>query len=111
MYRSTWRDGEHRRISCFCRSNGIARNTAIEQPSASPEAATAPAFAGDVAVVPLGAEAADRFGKLEAAPIARGTPIGALDTMIAAHRCGLTLVTHNLKHFRRLRGLEVADWL
>jgi len=70
------------------------------------------AFVGDVAVVPFEAEAADRFGKLAAALVSKGTPIGALDTMIAAHalQLGLTLVTHNLKHFRRVRGLKVADW-
>ena len=71
------------------------------------------AFVGDVAVVPFDDEAADRFGKVAAALISKGTPIGALDAMIAAHalRLGLTLVTHNLKHFRRVRGLKVADWV
>jgi tRNA(fMet)-specific endonuclease VapC len=45
--------------------------------------------------------------------VSKGTPIGALDTMIAAHalQLGLTLVTHNLEHFRRVRGLKVADWV
>jgi predicted nucleic acid-binding protein len=33
--------------------------------------------------------------------------------MIAAHavQLGLILVTHNLKHFRRVPGLELVDWL
>lgn len=71
------------------------------------------AFVGDIAVVPFDDEAADRFGKVAAALMSRGTPIGALDAMLAAHalRLGLTLVTHNLKHFRRVRGLAVADWV
>ena len=71
------------------------------------------AFVGDVAVMPFDGEAADRFGKVAAALVSKGTPIGALDTMIAAHalQLGLTLVTHNLKHFRRVRGLKVADWV
>ena len=71
------------------------------------------AFVGDVAVMPFDDEAADRFGKVAAALVSKGTPIGALDTMIAAHalQLGLTLVTHNLKHFRRVRGLKVADWV
>lgn len=70
-------------------------------------------FVGDVAVAPFDAEAADRFGKVASALVSKGTPIGALDTMIAAHalQLGLILVTHNLKHFRRVRGLEVADWV
>jgi tRNA(fMet)-specific endonuclease VapC len=71
------------------------------------------AFVGDVAVVPFDGEAADRFGTVAAALVSKGTPIGALDTMIAAHalQLGLTLVTHNTKHFRRVRGLKVADWV
>ena len=71
------------------------------------------AFVGDVAVMPFDDEAADRFGKVAAAVTSKGTPIGALDTMIAAHtlRLGLTLVTHNVKHFRCVRGLKIADWV
>ena len=71
------------------------------------------AFVREVAVVPFNGEAADRFGKVAASLVSKGTPIGALDTMIAAHalQLGLTLVTHNLKHFRRVRGLEIVDWV
>jgi tRNA(fMet)-specific endonuclease VapC len=71
------------------------------------------AFVGDVAVVPFDDGAAGRFGKVAAALMAKGTPIGTLDTMIAAHalQLGLTLVTHNQQHFRRVRGLKIADWL
>ena len=71
------------------------------------------AFVGDVTVVPFDHEAAARFGKVAAALMSKGTPIGALDTMIAAHalQLGLTLVTHNQKHFRRVRGLKVTDWV
>jgi tRNA(fMet)-specific endonuclease VapC len=71
------------------------------------------AFVGDVAVVPFDEAAADRFGKVAAGLVSKGTPIGALDTMIAAHalQLGLTLVTHKLKHFRRVRGLKLVDWV
>ena len=71
------------------------------------------AFAGDVAVVPFDDDAASRFGKVAAALMSKGTPIGVLDTMIAAHtlQLGLTLVTHNTKHFQRVRGLKIADWV
>jgi len=70
------------------------------------------AFVGGVAVVPFGVEAADRFGKVASALASKGAPIGSLDAMIAAHalQLGSTLVTHNLKHFRRVRGLKVVDW-
>lgn len=71
------------------------------------------AFVGDIAVVPFDAQAAERFGTIAAALRSKGTPIGVLDTMIAAHalELGLTLITHNLAHFRRVRGLEVVDWV
>ncbi len=42
-----------------------------------------------------------------------GTPIGSHDLFIAAHArsLGLTLVSHNLREFARVPGLEVEDWL
>jgi tRNA(fMet)-specific endonuclease VapC len=41
-----------------------------------------------------------------------GTPIGALDTLIAAHAVArdLTLVTNNEREFRRVAGLRVENW-
>ena len=56
------------------------------------------AFVGDVAVVPFDDESADRFGKVAATLVSKGTPIGTFNVMIAAHalQLGLTLVTHNL---------------
>jgi tRNA(fMet)-specific endonuclease VapC len=44
---------------------------------------------------------------------AAGTPIGNNDLFIAAHARsqGLTLVTHNLREFQRVSGLQVEDWL
>jgi tRNA(fMet)-specific endonuclease VapC len=43
---------------------------------------------------------------------ARGTPIGAYDTLLAAQALarGLTLVTNNLREFRRVKGLDLEDW-
>ncbi len=42
-----------------------------------------------------------------------GTPIGSHDLFIAAHArsAGLTLVTHNLREFKRVPGLAVESWL
>ena len=71
------------------------------------------AFVGDIDVVPFDENAAARFGKVAAALASKGTPIGTLDTMIAAHslELGLTLVTHNTKHFQHVRGLKIVDWV
>jgi tRNA(fMet)-specific endonuclease VapC len=42
----------------------------------------------------------------------RGTPIGGMDLMIAAHArsLGATLVTNNERHFRRVNHLRVENW-
>jgi tRNA(fMet)-specific endonuclease VapC len=41
-----------------------------------------------------------------------GTPIGPLDTQIAAHApsLGCVLVTNNIRQFQRLSGLPVENW-
>ena len=43
----------------------------------------------------------------------KGTPIGALDTMIGAHALalGAKLATNNTREFSRIKGLTVLDWL
>ena len=57
-------------------------------------------------------EAARRYGRLAAALLEQGVPIGVEDAMVAAHALsrGMTLVTHNRKHFERVKGLRVEDW-
>lgn len=57
--------------------------------------------------------AADAYGRLRAWLRKAGTPIGPLDEMIAAHAmsAGLELVTNNTKHFEKVPGLEIRDWV
>jgi tRNA(fMet)-specific endonuclease VapC len=56
--------------------------------------------------------AALAYGRIRAELEAKGMPIGALDTLIAAHALALqvTLVTHNLGEFQRVQGLVVENW-
>lgn len=63
-------------------------------------------------VLPYDLEAARRYGRLAAVLLDEGVPIGVEDMMVAAHALsrGLTLVTHNRKHFERVKGLRVEDW-
>ena len=70
-------------------------------------------FVTSVEVVPFDATAAALFGRLGVDLEGRGTPIGILDTLIAAHAMSrnLTLVTNNTKHFTRVKGLKTANWL
>ena len=55
---------------------------------------------------------AREYGKIRAFLEKRGTPIGSLDTLIAAHALcvGLTVVTNNTREFKRVPGLLVEDW-
>ena len=57
--------------------------------------------------------AAAAYGPLRAVLEAADTPIGPLDTQIAAHALalGITLVSQHPRAFSRLPGLSVADWM
>ncbi len=52
------------------------------------------------------------YGALRAELERRGSPIGPLDTIIAAHAIasGRVLVTNNGREFGRVRGLRCEDW-
>jgi tRNA(fMet)-specific endonuclease VapC len=56
--------------------------------------------------------AAESYGELRVSLEKRGTPIGPLDTLIAAHAVALdaVLVTHNTREFQRINTLRVEDW-
>ena len=64
-------------------------------------------------VIPLGAEAAEIFGRLKAQLEIKGTRLDDFDLMIAACALthNLTLVTNNEMHFRRIDGLKVTNWV
>jgi tRNA(fMet)-specific endonuclease VapC len=62
--------------------------------------------------LPFDDRAADHAGRIRTELEGLGTPIGPNDLLIAAIAVsnGLTLVTHNITEFERVRGLAVADW-
>lgn len=71
------------------------------------------AFVEAVVVLPFDQSAADRFGTVAATLARQGVPIGDFDTLIAAHALAtrLTLVTNNTKHFSRVVGLRMENWI
>ncbi len=67
----------------------------------------------NLTVLPFDSAAARRYGELRAALERRGTPIGDADTRIAAIALATdsTVVTANTRHFERVPGLSVENWL
>jgi len=58
-------------------------------------------------------EAADEYGLIRAKLESAGTPIGAMDMMIAAHAKSIkaVLVTNNQNHFTKFKGLRTDNWI
>ena len=56
--------------------------------------------------------AAQSYGEIRADLERRGQTIGPLDLLIAAHALslGATLVTGNVREFKRVKGLKVQAW-
>jgi tRNA(fMet)-specific endonuclease VapC len=69
-------------------------------------------FLSPLEILDFGYHAANEYGRIRAALEKKGTPIGSLDTLIAAHAksLGLTLVTNNVREFKRVSGLKIEDW-
>jgi len=70
-------------------------------------------FCAPLEVCPFEHDAASAYGAVRAHLERAGTPIGPLDTLIAAHALALdvTLVTNNEREFARVPGLSVENWL
>jgi tRNA(fMet)-specific endonuclease VapC len=71
------------------------------------------AILSEIAVLPFGAPADEAYARIRTALEAAGRPIGGNDLLIAAHAFaeGATLVTANVREFRRVGGLTVENWL
>lgn len=67
----------------------------------------------ELPALPWTVAAADHYGAIKALHKRQGTPIGELDTQIAAHALAedLILVTHNTRHFENVPGLKLEDWM
>jgi tRNA(fMet)-specific endonuclease VapC len=66
----------------------------------------------NIEILDFDVNAADGYGKIRADLEKNGTPIGPLDMMIAGHARSLdyTLVTNNVKEFKRVSGLKIENW-
>jgi tRNA(fMet)-specific endonuclease VapC len=70
-------------------------------------------FVSRLVVIPWDEMAADHYGAIRSALEKAGTPIGAMDMLIAAHArsCGATLVTNNVREFDRVKRLVSVNWV
>lgn len=70
------------------------------------------AFTLPLEVIPFDAPAAAAYGPIRATLARQGTPIGAMDLLIAAHArsLGVILVTNNVREFGRVPGLQIEHW-
>lgn len=67
---------------------------------------------GRVRVIPFGSRVSLRAGAVLAELDSAGTPVGVEDVMIGATALEheLVIVTRNVRHFDRIRGLRVENW-
>ncbi|MBK1642025.1 VapC toxin family PIN domain ribonuclease [Chromatium okenii] len=70
-------------------------------------------FLAPLTILPFDTAAVWVYGDLRAELERCGTPIGALDTMIAAHALSQNsvLVTNNTREFAKVPGLQLDNWV
>lgn len=69
-------------------------------------------FLAPLTILPFDEAAVWSYGELRANLERRGTPIGSLDTMIAAHALSrqALLITNNFREFSKVPGLQLDNW-
>ena len=67
---------------------------------------------GKVSIVNFDDSQSELYGKIRLELEKTGTVIGDMDMLIAAaaFSSGAILVSHNKKHFSKIKGLKVEDW-
>lgn len=84
----------------------------VEKSGSKRNAEVLEAFIAPLEVVSFEPAATLTYARIRSELEKKGTPIGAMDLLIAAHALSLdlTLVTHNRKEFDRVPGLKVENW-
>jgi tRNA(fMet)-specific endonuclease VapC len=70
-------------------------------------------FVSHLAVLPWDMDAARQYGKIRSNLEKEGTPIGNMDLLIAAHALSqkCTIVSNNLREFKRVKNLKYENWV
>jgi tRNA(fMet)-specific endonuclease VapC len=87
---------------------GVAKSTAKEKNANALEAFLLP-----LTIIPFDLKSALVYGTIRAELERQGTPIGGMDMLISAQAIAgeYTLVTNNLKEFRRIPALRCETWI
>jgi len=67
---------------------------------------------GKCTIIDFDASQSELYGRIRVELEKSGSPLGDMDLLIAAAAIstGAILVTHNTKHFSRIKGLKIEDW-
>jgi len=67
---------------------------------------------GKCTIVDFDASQSELYGKIRVELEKSGAPLGNMDLLIAAAAIstGAILVSHNTKHFSKIKGLKTEDW-
>ena len=67
---------------------------------------------GKLSIIDFDASQSEFYGQIRAELEKSGTPLGDMDMLIAATALstGAILVSHNKKHFSKIKGLKIEDW-
>ena len=86
----------------------------VRGPQVSPDSwrARIDPFVQAVPVLPFGQQEARKGGEITRYLAEKGLPSGPYDILIAAQAlvAGVTLVTHNTRHFEQIPALRLVDW-
>ena len=87
--------------------HGVEKSMAIEK-----NRVAITMFLSPISILDFDAYAAEEYGRIRADLERKGTPIGPMDMLIAAHAKSedLILVTNNTREFERVNDLTVEDW-
>ena len=69
-------------------------------------------FLSSITILDFDSYAAEKYGAIRADLESKGTPVGPMDTLIAAHALSkdLILVTNSTREFCRVNKLQLEDW-
>ena len=70
------------------------------------------AFLAPIEIVPFNHQAAFHYGKIRTDLEKKGIMIGGMDLLIASHALSLslTLVTNNIREFKRIPNVHLENW-